>query len=336
MSSFTGSEAKISLIRLSELRDTTPLATVIESFFISATMSPKTKEFYQTGLRSFARFVTDGTGREPILSDVNKEYVNQFLRHLEKAPTAAYPNGSSFRSRNAGSTLRRFANWLVEAEIISSPDGRPAVSPLKGIKQTKELKDVRQPLSDEEVEQVIWGTTQTDQAHALRDRTLIILLLGTGLRLNEVRELRIADLHLKDCQLVVRAETSKVGTGRTVDFHTAVQKELDRYLRSRDDLAPTDPLFPTDEGGVFSEGGIGNVMVRIATKSGVKRFHAHLCRHTWATNWMKEEGADLLQLKRQGGWTNMKMVERYSHSIPVRDRTVLPNPLAIGRRRRVA
>jgi hypothetical protein len=43
---------------------------------------------------------------------------------------------------------------------------------------------------------------------------------------------------------------------------------------------------------------------------------------------MKQPGADLLILMRQGGWKRLPMVERYSHAIPVKDRSALPNPMA--------
>ena len=54
---------------------------------------------------------------------------------------------------------------------------------------------------------------------------------------------------------------------------------------------------------------------------------AHLLRHTWATAFMRVPGASLLELKRQGGWERWEMVERYSHAVPMADRTRLPNPL---------
>jgi hypothetical protein len=42
---------------------------------------------------------------------------------------------------------------------------------------------------------------------------------------------------------------------------------------------------------------------------------------------MKPAGANLLELKRQGGWSTWDQVERYSHALPARDRRLLPNPL---------
>jgi len=84
-----------------------------------------------------------------------------------------------------------------------------------------------------------------------------------------------------------------------------------------------------DEGAFFkSTESFGKVFARIADDSGIRRFHAHLLRHTWATNWMKPPGADLLALMRQGGWKRLQMVERYSHAISVKDRSALPNPMA--------
>ena len=56
-------------------------------------------------------------------------------------------------------------------------------------------------------------------------------------------------------------------------------------------------------------------------------FSAHVLRHTWATNYMRNPNASLLELKRQGGWERWDMLDRYSHATPPRDRDALPNPM---------
>jgi integrase len=180
-------------------------------------------------------------------------------------------------------------------------------------------------LTDDELEAIRFAAGKS----GTRDHALVVFLAATGLRLNEARELRVADLNLEQCQVTVRAMTSKVRRSRTVDFHIAVAREMDRYLRNRRSVSPEAPLFPTDQGAFFrSTESFGKVFARIADDSGIRRFHAHLLRHTWATNWMKPPGADLLALMRQGGWKRFQMVERYSHAIPVKDRSALPNPMA--------
>ncbi len=127
----------------------------------------------------------------------------------------------------------------------------------------------------------------------------------------------------------MRPETSKFGRERVVTFHPAVGRELDRYLRnSRFGANPKAGLFPTRTGTPFDADGFAKLFARLRERSGIRTFSAHVLRHTWATNFMSIPGANLLELKRQGGWERWEMVERYSHHVPVRDRLALPNPLA--------
>ncbi len=136
--------------------------------------------------------------------------------------------------------------------------------------------DVRQPLNDEGLEQVLSGAGLPGE----RDHTLVVLMAGTGLRLNEIRELQVGDLNLRDRQLTVRAETSKFRRSRTVDFHDAVARELGRHLRNRSSLHDDDPVIATDEGRFFTKDGLAKVFQRIRTRSGIRGFSAHILRHT--------------------------------------------------------
>lgn len=159
-------------------------------------------------------------------------------------------------------------------------------------------------------------------------RPSFVLAAGTGLRLSELREARVGDLDLTERTFTVRPETSKFGRGRVVHFHDAVGREMDRYLReTRFGAERSAPLFPNRAGDFFTEAGFDKLFQRIAERSGLRSFSAHILRHTWATNFMKAPNASLLELKRQGGWERWEMVERYSHATPPRDRSALPNPL---------
>jgi site-specific recombinase XerD len=303
------------------LRKDSPLDTAIGSFFVSNyDIAKKTKEFYQTSLTAYVNYLREQLGHEPIIADIDKDYVNSFLERLSKKPTTKYPNGSAFRARAAASTLKRFANWLAQEGILFDRQGN---SVLRHVKKARVSRDVRQPLKGDELEQVLDGAGLPGE----RDHTLVVLLAGTGLRLNEIRELKVGDLNLPERQLTVRAETSKFRKSRTVDFHDAVARELDRHLRNRSSIHDDDPVLATDEGTLFSTHGLAKVFQRIRGRSGVRQFSAHILRHSWATNYMRQPGANLLELKRQGGWSSWEQVERYSHAVPVRDRRQLPNPL---------
>ncbi|HAF10859.1 MAG TPA: hypothetical protein DCK98_12385 [Chloroflexi bacterium] len=297
----------------------TPLAAAIESFVNRRhNIRPKTEEFYRQRLKEYSAWAAAKLGREPVVADIEPYLVDAFLQEIKVRPTRKYPAGSPYVTRAAAVTLKVFAKWLSEDEILRARDGG---SVLRTVKLAKPPTDARQPLSNADLSRVLIAAGK----RGTRDRTLLIVLAATGLRLNEVRELRLGDIDLRNRSLTVRAETSKFGRGRTVFFHNEVGAELDRYVTGLE-ASETDPLFPTDEGRFFTADGFGKVFQRIKARSGVTAFSAHILRHTWATNYMKNPNASLLELKRQGGWERWEMLDRYSHATPPRDRDSLPNP----------
>jgi integrase len=303
-------------------RKTAPLRDIVESFFrANYDLSPKTARWYRQNLGDFISFVEQAQGREAVLADVAKGYVDAFLKERISRPTCKYPKGSPFAARAASVTLKRFASFLASEGILADQFG---TSVLKHVRRTRVDDDVRQPLSDAQLERILEAAGRPGD----RDRAIVLLLAGSGLRANEAREALVSDLDLDAGTFRVRPETSKFGRERVVYLHPAVTKELDRYLRYRRlDARPESPLFPTRTGEHFDEDGFAKVFTRLRHRSGIRGFSAHVLRHTWATNFMKAEGANLLELKRQGGWERWEMVERYSHAVPVKDRRSLPNPL---------
>lgn len=230
----------IRILRRDELRSHTPLTLAVESFFTSNyELAAKTVHFYRTSLNAYRTYLRTSLGREPLLADVNKDYADAFLAELAHRPTAKYPNRSAFRARAAATTLKRFANWLAQEGIKGDRFGQ---SVLRNVRKPRVSSDVRQPLTDEELDALLLGAGRPGE----RNRTLIVFMLGTGLRLNEARELRLADVDLAARQATVRPETSKFRRMRIVDFHDSVTRELDRYLRRRPHAYPDAPLFPTD------------------------------------------------------------------------------------------
>lgn len=297
--------------------DETPLRQTMDSFLVSNyQLARKSKDFYKQNALAFGQFILVRMGREALTSDLVKDYANHYLDELAAQPTAKYPKGSPYRARAAAVSLMRVASWLAQEGIQADRFGQ---SLLKGLKKAKVSDNTRSALSDEEIDAIL-GAYQPSTV----EYTVAVLMIGSGLRFNEARELRIGDIDFNGL-LTVRPETSKSNELRTVDLHDAVLKELDRYLRGRP-RKPESALFLTDEGKAFSEDGFDKLFRRIRRESGLTRFHAHLLRHTWATRFK----GDLLELKRQGGWKSWKQVERYRHGQRP-DRTDLVNPLALKR-----
>lgn len=304
------------------MRADAPLAVAIESFFrANYDLAPATERWYRANLVAYHDWVAQLRGRTPEIGDLDKPLVDAYLKDRMATPTRKYPKGSPFTARASSVSLKRLGSFLAQDGILADEFG---ASVLKHVKRTKLDEDVRQPLNDGDLDRIL----RAAGSPGTRDHALLVLAAGTGLRRNELRELRIGDLDLYDRTVTVRPETSKFGRSRTVHFHDAVGRELDRYLReSRFRTQPEAPLFPNRSGACFDRDGFQKVFDRVRTRSGVTHFSAHVLRHTWATSFMRAPNANLLELKRQGGWARWEMVERYSHAIPPRDRAALPNPL---------
>ncbi len=297
----------------------TPLLTALESFVVSNyDLAPKTKAFYRQNITAFAKFVSEKLGREAVISDLQKDYVEHYLAQVRNEPTAKYPTGSVFRLDAAAKSLKRLSSWFAEVGIQADKLG---FSLLRSVRNAKVPDNVRAALTEEEMDAILSAYRQGTVEY-----TVILLMLGTGLRFNEAREMRVGDIDFGNGLLTVRPEISKSNELRTVDIHDAVLKELDRYLRQRDVRKAEQPLFLTDEGKPFSEDGFDKLFRRIRRESGVSHFHAHLARHTWATRFK----GDILELKRQGGWKDWKQVERYRHGQRTA-RENLVNPLDLKR-----
>ena len=152
--------------------------------------------------------------------------------------------------------------------------------------------NVRSALTEDEMDAIL---------RAYRPRTVeytvIVLMLGTGLRFNEVREMLVGDIDLANGLLTVRPEISKSKELRTVDIHDAVLKELDRYLRRREVRRSEQPLFLTDDGKPFSEDGFDKLLSSDQARIG----GLTLPCPSHSSHLAPRFKGDLLELKRQGG-----------------------------------
>ena len=149
--------------------------------------------------------------------------------------------GSRPATRGARSSVRE----PRQSRSSDSPTGLPksAFKPiafnslLRGVKRAKVPDNVRPALTEEEMDAIL-----TAYRPGTVEYTVIVLMLGTGLRFNEAREMLVGDVDFANVLLAVRPEISKSKELRTVDVHDAVLKELDRYLRQRDVRKSEQPL----------------------------------------------------------------------------------------------
>ncbi len=173
-------------------------------------------------------------------------------------------------------------------------------------KAPQKLADV---IRDDEVSRIL-ACLNPETTAGCRDIAILITLLDTGLRLSEVAGLRMADAHIDEGYLKVMGKGAKE---RIVPIGSVAQKILLRYIyhfRSARLAAEDDRVFLTLEGRAMSDDAVQLMIRRLARKSGVRRLHAHLCRHTFATNYLVN-GGDVFTLQQILGHTTLEMVKRY-------------------------
>ncbi|KGO12152.1 integrase [Clostridium botulinum] len=166
------------------------------------------------------------------------------------------------------SILKSFFSWLAAEEYIPK-------NPAAKLKQTKQPKRVRKPLTEEEAE-LLRQACETDRQKALTE-----FLISTGCRLSEVFKLNKDDINWEEMSLFVIGKGDKE---RKVYFNTKAKILLKKYLFSREDDNPA--LFVTSKRPYNRLGrrSIQREFKKIANMAGIeKSIHPHLFRHSFAT-----------------------------------------------------
>jgi integrase/recombinase XerD len=146
---------------------------------------------------------------------------------------------------------------------------------------------------------------------------VLLFLLDTGMRISELVNIKMADIDMINCLIIV------VGKGRkerTVPFHSFTRRELQRYIKDfRPKLCSYGScfLFPRSDGDHISVNSVQQFIRRIAIKAGLQgiRCSPHVFRHTFATTFIAKGGTDFV-LKDILGHASLQPTLKYTHLQP--------------------
>ena len=202
--------------------------------------------------------------------------------------------------RNHVRVLTAFASWLEREEYTKT-------NMLAKLRPPKAPRKVMQTLTPEEIARIL-ACFNTNTATGCRNAAIMCLLLDTGLRCGELLQFKRADLHLEDGWLKVMGKGQKE---RIVPFGNRCARLMQRYINHfRPDSNGTDVVFLNIVGEPLTETAISSLFHRISMKANIPRLHIHLCRHTFATNYLIG-GGDSLTLQRILGHETLEMTRRY-------------------------
>jgi site-specific recombinase XerD len=247
---------------------------------------------YMGAIALFSGFLIARDGSD-LLADVGRTDLQDFfIWMLERQRPHSVVN--RFRG------LRVFFNWLVSEEELEK-------SPMAGLKMPHVPDEPPPLIADAELRQLLKacdGRTFEDR----RDTAVVRLLIDTGMRRSEMSSIQLADLNMEGNIVVVFGKGRR---HRACPFGKKTAMALDRYLRVRRQHAhaAATALWLGERGGLTTWG-IRDIVETRAKAAGLPHIHAHLFRHTFASSWLSNGGAegDLMAL---AGWRSRIMIDRY-------------------------
>lgn len=202
----------------------------------------------------------------------------------------------------------REAKWATSLgkQLMLRLVGRPTPQPTRARRHRLEADLLTRREIEAVIEQCPVGSWT-----GVRNRTLIVLLWRTGLRISEALALREKDVDFVEGRLVV--QRGKGGKRRVVGLDQGTIDALEEWLTRRAEIAAPDtaPLFCTQRGGPIDASYIRRMLPKLARTAGVrKRVHAHGLRHLFATE-LQAEGAPLSMIRDLLGHSSLATTDTY-------------------------
>ena len=265
--------------------------------------SPHTLKSYGRDLKEFAGYLEVGTTGKVALEALDHITIRDFLGHL-----VGKGNGKRSVARKLAS-LRSFFRFLHRrgelesnpAQLVATPRQPVRIPRFLTIRQMQELLSLPDPSSD----------------GGRRDRAILEVLYGTGVRVGELVSLNLGSVALEEALLRVRGKGRKE---RLVPFGRPAAEALREYLpirnrivRARRSTRLTEALFVNLRGGRLSARSVQRMLEGYVQQcSGVTSVHPHLLRHTFATH-LLNNGADLRSIQELLGHENLSTTQKYTH-----------------------
>jgi integrase/recombinase XerC len=233
-----------------------------------------------------------------------------------------YEKGLSKTSvARALAAVRSLYRWLAREGLVE-------LNPAKLVSTPKLPKKLPRVPTIEEMNSVIDGEMPEAAAFPERDRLMLELLYGCGIRNSELTGTNLEDIGISAEAILIRGKGKKE---RYVPFGDAVKAALAAYLPERQKLLATigkrsNALLINRRGGRLTTRSVGRIIKTIAVAKGLSPdVHPHTLRHAFGTH-MLEEGADLRAIQELLGHERLATTQRYTqlsmkHVLQVYDQT---------------
>jgi integrase/recombinase XerD len=258
----------------------------------------RTREAYRRDVLRLASYAVSRSARQP--AQLTPAHLRDFVYHLKDVGLAP----SSIRRTIAG--LRTWFGFLVAEGVIAG-------DPSDRLELPRRWQTLPEVLSQDEVTALLAAPSQDDELY-YRDKAMLELAYGAGLRVSEWTSIQVRDVHLDERLVRVRG---KGGKERLVPFGRSAAAAVVIYLR---ELRPRlergggkGVLFLNARGQPLSRMGAWTILRKHVTRAGIeKQVTPHTLRHSFATH-LLEGGADLRAVQEMLGHADVSTTQVYTH-----------------------
>lgn len=275
----------------------------LDALWLEDGLGEKTRAAYGSDLRQLAHWLS-ARPASPLLRQASRE---DLLGWISAAFVEGRKNATAAR-RLSG--MRRFYRYLLREKLITE-------DPTLRIESPRLSRRLPESLSEADVEALLnepLGDQVQDQRLELRDRAMLEIIYGCGLRVSELVTLRVDQVNLR--QGVVRV-TGKGDKDRLVPLGEEAVDWLLRYMNeARGELLRgrvSDDLFPGNRGTAMTRQAFWYRVRHYAARADIrKKLSPHTLRHAFATH-LLNHGADLRVVQMLLGHADLSTTQIYTH-----------------------
>lgn len=275
--------------------------------------SPHTVRAYRTDLRHWRTFC------EEYGKDVYPVEIALLSRYLQRLEAGGMSAGTRMRR---AATLSAFTQYLIyDGRIDSTTQRLPMPKPERLLPRVMTEGEIER-LLDSCGGDTAGRRSAKKAAIGLRDRTMIEMAYGCGLRASELCALKISDIDKTGGILYIRGKGDKE---RLVPFVGALRSATLKYMdearpillgKEGDTASQNDNeyLFVSVNGRAMNRGELWNIVQKRGKRAGIarSRLHPHVLRHSFATH-LQRRGMDLRTLQELLGHSSIATTEKYAH-----------------------
>jgi len=271
-------------------------------------VSPHTLRNYMSDLQQFHDFLAPadeaGNRRHIDIQQVDNITIREYLATLYEKKKKK----TSIARKLA--TLRTFFKFLCREEVLKLNPARLVTSPRldKKLPVTLSVDDVIRFIE----------SPDTDTPLGRRDRAILELLYGTGVRVSELCGLNVDDIDFKNQSIRVRGKGRKE---RIVPYGGKAQEAMEAYLGVRgqflseadEDSREPQVMFLNYQGTRISTRSVGRLIDKyVAIVADMRNISPHALRHSFATH-LLNAGADLRSIQELLGHARLSTTQKYTH-----------------------